>query len=377
MRRSQTTAFLALIGLFLVGPLPQAAAAKPEVVYFYDGGVTLRVHAFALDTRGKLTELPGSPFATNNPPFPWSFDSHALAYSARDRTLFAAGANGISAFRVEQDGALSRLPGSPFGGAAVLGLAVVTLPGRTFVYATELRADQLRGYSYEDETLRELPSSPYASQRFPTGITATAGGCIYVTHSVSTFLIQTISESHVMPDGSLVPDPSFPYRINGGLFYNCYTDPKGKFLYMPHLGQPKVFVFDIRRRCWLLPVRGSPFATGVVPRAALAVSKKHVVVIDWFDRARPFSVLYRSRTGELVPLKSGVQGQHNTGTIYHATLDTKGKFLVVTVPNEGAVVCYRMSRRSGRLTFASQVTGVSFSRPTFRTGILVIKLQRP
>ena len=55
-------------------------------------------------------QVPGSPFATNDPPI-------GIAFSAGGGLLATANYSGVSVFSVDRrSGALSRVPGSPFGG---------------------------------------------------------------------------------------------------------------------------------------------------------------------------------------------------------------------------------------------------------------------
>ena len=165
MRRVSSWVTVGLLLACVGGPASPAEAAKPEVVYVHDTGDPGRIFAYAKNRFGTLTALPGSPYDTDNPAYDCLNDCHSLAYSPEKRLLFAAGIKGISVFEVARNGVLGPIPGSPFGNAALAGVAVVTLGRRTLVYAIEPAAYRIRGFV---SILRGLRA--YRHLRFPPGM---------------------------------------------------------------------------------------------------------------------------------------------------------------------------------------------------------------
>ena len=339
MKRLSTAVFLGLAVLVTAGLAPRAEAAKPLVVYVHDNGTPNRVYAFSKSKTGQLANVPGSPFATNNTFGFCGGECQTMAHSSKKKLLFVSGGNGISVFRVAKNGALSLVPGSPFGGVALLGIAVVKKGKNTYVYGSDDPNDQVRGYLCQNGQLLELPTSPYPAGDGPVGMNATKKGCLFVPNQNDT----TISAYIVQRNGSLLPAPGSPVGVAAGYIYNCYVGPKGKVLYVADCLGPQIFAFAINKRtCALTPLPGSPFASAVEPCAGVAPSKKQLVAIAFRTSPLAFAVFSRAKTGGLTPL-GGAQATVAPSGVGNGAVDSKGKCLVVAASLDGMVISYTVN----------------------------------
>ena len=352
MKRLSTAVFIALFVLALVGLTPPAYTAKLLVVYVHNNDTPNQVRAYSLAKDGTLAELAGSPYDANNTDGGCTGHCNTLACGSRKKPfIFVAGGNGISAFRRAKDGTLTLVGGSPFGaGTRFLGVAVVEMGRRSFVYGNDGRNDQIRGYECNDGVLTELASSPYPTGEFPDGMAA-AKGCLFVVNCGD----KTLWAYKVNTNGSLTPAPGTPTAPPLGFILSCSVDPKGKFLYVPDFNLPQMMVYAINKKtCALTVVPGSPFALSSARVSGIALSKKMAVAVSWFDQAAAFRSFKPGKKG--VPaLLGAVQATVAPGGVEMGVLDSKGKLLVVGASNDDLVISYRVNKKTGAIVFADQI----------------------
>ena len=367
MQRLSTAVFLGLAVLATAGLAPRAEAAKPLVVYVHDNGASNRVFAFSKSKTGQLAALPGSPFATNNTDGFCFAECQTIAYSSKKKLLFVSGGSGISVFTVAKNGVLALVPGSPFGGALLLGIAVVKKGKNTYVYGSDVANDQVRGYLCQNGQLLELPTSPYPAGDAPIGMNATKKGCLFVPNQNDL----TISAYIVQRNGNLLPAPGSPFAAVAAFIFNCHVGPKGKFLYVADLAAPAIHVFAINKKtCALAPIAGSPFASAVTPGAGVAPSKKQLVAIEFLRSPLAFAVFARAKTGGLTPL-GGAQATVAPSGVLNGAVDSKGKCLVVAASFDGLVISYTVNKTTGVIALADQIAvPLALNK---ETGVLIIK----
>jgi 6-phosphogluconolactonase (cycloisomerase 2 family) len=137
-------------------PSPMAATAPAQFLFLGEADAPL-ITGFRINSDGSLVPVPGSPFAISAP-------VHSL--TAVHDTLFAGGENGVAAYRVNREsGSIQRTDsaGSPVLGANPYSsasgspqLAVLDSNGRFMVVADVDRAE-LRAFRVEDGKLVALP----------------------------------------------------------------------------------------------------------------------------------------------------------------------------------------------------------------------------
>jgi hypothetical protein len=202
--------------------LVSAYTGSPSISLLYAADFTGGgIWAFTIGSDGALTAVPGSPFATPANSAPAGMFGGGSVASGNILFVALSGLNEIAAFSINGSGALTPLPGSPFGA----GKGPVTLFGfSNFVYAMNSLDQTISAYSVDQTTgiLTEIQGSPFLS--------GTASG-------------------------SFVNDPYVPETF-----------------YVPDLQSNSILGFVEDSTGSLAPLPGSPFPTGVGPVALTAVA---------------------------------------------------------------------------------------------------------
>lgn len=167
------------------------------------------------------------------------------AYSSTQPTfLYSIGGNSLGSGAVfgyvvdSTTGALSPVPGSPFG-AGLFPISVVVSPSNKFVYVANYGSKNISAYAVDGTTgaLTEVSGSPFAACGAAESIAIVPSGkFLYVGCDNSGHNLAAYTIDHAT--GALTPLPGSPYitapiPYDGG--YNAWAvamDPSGKFLYV-------------------------------------------------------------------------------------------------------------------------------------------------
>jgi len=201
----------------LVAPNPQFLIASPTGEFLYvSNGASGTVSAFSIGGNGVVTELAGSPFATEA-----GATVAGLAIDPKGQLLYAADStnNTIAAFNVAASGALGPVPGSPFAaGTTPVAVAVDTTSG--FLYSANQGSNDVSAYSISSGALTQLSGSPFAVE-------------------------QTVA----------APQPAF-----------LTVDLTNTFLYVCNPGTSSISVFGRAKDGTLGLIQDSPFAQAIKPQ---------------------------------------------------------------------------------------------------------------
>jgi hypothetical protein len=351
---------LALVITGVAGAPP--AEAKRTYVYLHDRQMNGGIYGWQMDKKGRLTELPGSPWALVDDGGGCGGACQTMAYSSKRKMLVTGSPNGVTSWVVAKDGTLSVPPGSPavVNGADFLGTGVVQIKKRVFVYAASFPNDEIHIFELEEGgLLTALGTASLPPGSRPDGLetrkkvvfAANEGDTdLAVPSSVATFVAQN--------DGSLVAAPGSPYAIPDVDFvFNVWPDPKGKRVYVYDDGIETagsvIHGWNVNKKTGALtPIDGSPFdAFPDGPKAGLAVSKKLIFAIDYDDG-----------TNDVQPFRTRKKGRlESTGIIFDSNLfilafaiDKKGKkFLVAT---STALVSNRVTNKKGDIETVDAVS---------------------
>lgn len=233
--------------------LPASAGAARHV--YVTGSGSSSVAAAEVGADGSLHPVAGSPFATGalgpeavvvTPDGSNAFVSHHLS----------AGALPLVGFGVGEDGALSSLPGSPFGGDSRVGLAIT--PDGTRMYGLDQFHDAVVGFSIGESgaptPLAGLPAG--SGGNLPVAVAVTpGGGYLYVVNRGS----ENVQGFAIAGDGGLTA--LSPSAVGDTPFAVAVT-PDGDHVYVANSGSDDISAFAISADGSLTPVAGSPFATG-------------------------------------------------------------------------------------------------------------------
>ena len=246
------------------GPIALATDSKGQFLYVLNQGASSTpnsgsISAFSIDTvRGLLTELSGSPFATQTTPT-------SLAVSQSSGFLYVAnGTQGsVSAFAIGSDGTLSQLTGSPFSTGAGTNVSWVTVdPKGRFVYAADFANSTIVGFSIQSNgVLSPLGGSPFgAGGTQPSGLSIDATGAfLYVANQGS----NSISALSIAGSGSLTPIAGSPFPSGGAQTAYVTVDSTNKFVYDTNPGSNNIGASSIDANTGALTqLSGAPFSVG-------------------------------------------------------------------------------------------------------------------
>jgi 6-phosphogluconolactonase (cycloisomerase 2 family) len=137
---------------------------------------TAGVYAFTIQS-GVLTPVAGSPFAAagaSSASFPTP--ANLMAVDQTNQFLYVSTSGGISAYTIDQNtGALTPIPGSPFGTDVSKGWAIVITPNNSYLYERQSQdTKNIFAYSIDQTTgaLAAISGSPFSGGTCGTMVTS-------------------------------------------------------------------------------------------------------------------------------------------------------------------------------------------------------------
>jgi len=206
----------------------QGLATTPDGRFLYGADDSGNIFAFRLNkTTGVPTSLPGSPFASG--------PNAQLVVDPSGKFLYATDddvTGGVLAFAIDSAGALTPVPGSPFVIPGPTGVGFNPEPygildTGSFVYVALSGTNRVAAFSVDSETgaLTDVPGSPFLAGNAPSFF-AIAKNFLYVVNAAD----GTISGYRINPgSGALKPVPGSPFGSGGG---TLAIDPSEKYLYL-------------------------------------------------------------------------------------------------------------------------------------------------
>ena len=370
MRRLLCLGAAAALLAVLAFNAPATDAAGKTFLYVHDNDeADNEVHAFQFGSDGTLVELPGSPFDTGVAGSGCGGMCQTAAFTKKGRFLFVGSAEGIVVFSAAKDGTLTLVPGSPFGGVPVDGLTVVQRKKKLFAYGSDFNGNQVLGFNVNaDGSLTPLAGSPFPAGNGPDGM-STANTSLFVANENDS----TISAYRINNDGSLTAAPGSPFSVDPADIYNVNVTPDGRFVYAADGDDSQIVGFVVNPiTAALTPLPGSPFAAGVATDVGLAVGKGDVLIAPGDNTGSPNLQAFRypKTTGVLTPLGEA-QSAGNTLALDGATIDPKGRYLIVSASRDDFLRVFEINRTNGTLTEVetenvvlgdNDVNGLAFSK---------------
>jgi probable HAF family extracellular repeat protein len=243
------------------------------------------VAGFSMDrATGKLTPVPGSPFADCSGP-----SSIAIDPSGRFAYVSNLGSNSVSAFTIdEHSGRLKPVSNSPYP-AGSSPSSVTVDPLGEFVYVTNEVSGNVSGYMITPATgaLTPIAGSPFPAGNSPISVAVDPNErFVYVANEGS----DDISGYSINPTtGALTTLQTSPYAAGGGGVHSVTVDPTGGFVYLA--GSGGVFAYTMNQNSedfgggtfppmdlygQLTPVAGSPFGGGTPNFVAVDYTGKFI-----------------------------------------------------------------------------------------------------
>lgn len=248
-QRILASTLLALLALTL---LPAGALAAQRL--YVANATSQNVTGFAIGADGALTALPGSPYGSAGV-------ARGSVMTPDGAHLYVADANTgkVVGYAVAANGALTPAPGSPYAGIAGGGPQTITIsPNGAFLFMAQTVTDNISAYSIgSNGALTAVPGSPFATGDSPYGIAMSPDGAqLYTANGGGNIKSFGVSATGVLQPTGTTTTGSVPYGVR--------PSPDGKHLYVPTIGSG-VRAFDIGSGGALAPIAGAPFAAGTSP----------------------------------------------------------------------------------------------------------------
>jgi 6-phosphogluconolactonase len=192
-----------------------------------------------------------------------------LAVDPIGEFLYAGNFDTVSGFKIEENGALSPLPSSPFAARPLTELLTVDLV-RNILFATSTTdigfpPSAIRAYRIDASgALSAISDFP-----FPEKVGSTAIDQLRQTLYAPS---GTLWAFHIGTNGAIAPIPGSPFKVGSAPVSVAIVPPfgPGKFVYVANIGDSTISAFRIRKNGTLTPVPGTPFPSGPAPAALAA-----------------------------------------------------------------------------------------------------------
>lgn len=286
--------------------------------------------------------------------------------------------NSVSAFKVNEDGSLSQVKGSPYATGGLGGgsdidpeeIAVATQGGTSFLYAANDGSGTISAYSINPVagSLTRVAGSPFLADGGNGGdyslTTAPNGELLFATADTET----DIHVYSIAGNGSIsqVAGSPFPIGVNA---QGLKVTPNGKFLLVGEGSANAVGVYSIASSGALIAVPGSPFPTSASPLDVdVNCAGDLVFVIDDGSYNGSYStidVFSMSREGSLAPVSGNPFYNGSSSTNGGLALSPNGEYLFVTDTFSSEISALAVSS-DGAL---SQVPGSPFATSDWPGGV--------
>lgn len=313
---------------------------QARFVYVVKSTAPNSVAAFSVNPNGSLTEIAGSPFVTGGSGGFVEFITPNPITSVRAGSLlFVANDSGISAFKINPTtGSLTPVPGSPFSTIPFFGQYSLTAsPDGRFLFASLIRVVEGSILVFRIEqngSLTPVPGSP-----FPT-----TSGTFRIQVSPNNQLLAVghpfgnkISIYRIAQNGSLTLAPGSPLQVGdiSAAEFNCSSN----LLFATEAGNAtKIHVFNVDSNGGLAPISGSPFSGPGNASEALVLSpdERNLFVTTIDNSVISFNVASNGSLSVVPgsPFLTGVEGFEHAPT--QLAINEKGTFLYVS--NRGGSV---------------------------------------
>ncbi len=210
---------------FSAGSLPEALAIDPTGKFLYVAGSS-SVTAFSIGPNGALTPVPGSPF-------PAGFGTISVTVDPTGKFVYVPNefGNNVSAYSIGSGGALTSVPGSPFATIGEDPVAVAVDPTGQFAYVADFGINSgtngVDAYSIgSDGALTPVPGSPFATGGGPRSVAVDPTG--QFAYVANFFSVSSVSGYSIGSNGALMTVTGSPFATGAGAISVAIT-PKVPF----------------------------------------------------------------------------------------------------------------------------------------------------
>lgn len=341
--------------LLAILSLAIGAAGQNNFVYTDDGSFPNTVSAFRVNSDGSLTLIPGSPFLTGGNGGASDVNPGKVTVTTVTRkhaSFLYAGNNSdatISAFRiVRATGQLIAVADSPFASGTPnpsLNFSLATSPNGRFLFATDEVSTVVHVFAiHGDGALEETPGSPFALGAFSEGLKVSPNGRFLVVGLKS---INAVGVFVINREGELKAAPGSPFPASGAataVDVTCSNDR----VFASDAGLSVIDAYRMAENGSLTPIAGSPFASGgtsTINAFTLSPNDELLFTSNLFNDS--VSSLAVDSNGSLQPVPGSPFG--GDGFLGGSATTRAGEFLYVAVVDESAVDGWRIGS-GGSLT---------------------------
>jgi 6-phosphogluconolactonase len=332
-------------------PVAQQNFNGRAFIYINNNDFENSVSAFSVGEDGRLRQLPGSPFSTGGLGGKTSAIG-GLCICRRVRQLYVTNNadDTVSGFRINLDGTLKRIPGSPVftGGRFPAGVICNRLGTKLFV--ANLASDSIATFTIDGNSIQQIDGSPlfragngplalainragtllFASQEFdrsvgsyqidsagrlrqigvfPTFGLTEHGMVLY--EPASRIYVAAVGGNSVsgfkadMNTGILSGLPNSPYFTDGDRPIDVAIHPAGSFVFASNNNNSAITAFSVNSDGSLRAVPGSPFTTDGQGPAGMVINDLGTllfVVNGGFAGSRDISVYRIDQSGRISPV---------------------------------------------------------------------------
>jgi 6-phosphogluconolactonase (cycloisomerase 2 family) len=232
---------------------------RGQFVYVNNEAARNRVSGFRISPNGTLTPVAGSPFETNS--LGGRVDSFSNAtITVTGDFVFACNtvSRTVSGFKINADGSLAMVAGSPFATGGGFPIAVTANRQGTLLFVANRDTDTVSAFQIGSTgALSPVPGSPFNLRplRRPTGLAITSTG---------TFLLvggqRAWGSYRISPDGSLTAvGPPMATELD---MQALVITPNDRFVYATDAEQNTVGGWRLSADGQLTAVEGSPYSVG-------------------------------------------------------------------------------------------------------------------
>lgn len=300
-------------GYVLIGTRPNAVVTTSPGAFVYTANFNAgNVSGYQTDSAGRLTQVPGSPFAGEP-------DAFAITVDPSGRFLYVANANStsnnISGYTINSStGVLTPISGSPFQAGNDTRAIAIDATGK-FLYSANATSNDVSAYTINATTgvLTQVTGSPFA-----------------------------------LPSGAQVPQ-------------SIAIDSSSKFVFVGDTASPDVCAFTINSATGALTVvTGSPFpnaGAGEAVSLTVDASGRFLYAANATASVTGYSI--DAGSGALTPLSGSPYSAGTSTTSVMA--DPSGRFLYVT-DDGGDVLVFAIDSGDGQLRASHTIMGRSSPR---------------
>jgi 6-phosphogluconolactonase (cycloisomerase 2 family) len=244
--------------------LSAAAVAQNQFVYTDDETAPNEVSAAKINADGSLTQIAGSPFATGGTGGGGWVEGLATATAGKNSYLYVdnGGDGTISGLKIDPaNGALRPVPRSPFLADGIAGnYSLAISPSNRFLFASSDATTLIHVYaiSQTNGSLFEVKGSPFLANANLDGLKVSGNGHFLIAGGQSNSAVAVFSISQA---GALTEVPGSPFPASGtvsAVESNCASNQVFAVSNSTNL----IDAYKLSAAGTLTPAPGSPFSNG-------------------------------------------------------------------------------------------------------------------